>query len=115
MKRIFILFLLLSISVLNGYSGRDVLHVDFCQVYGSVYVETIRTRAHFRVYIEKDETLANLSVFKQTIDLYADKPGNWHFVTNRAFADFTIFIEPQKGSHDFTISYTETESFAGCK
>lgn len=100
---------------MNGYSGRDVLHVDYCEIFGSVYVETIRNKAHYRVYIEKDETLANLSVYKQSIDLYADKPGNWHFVDNRAFADFTIFIETQKGSQDFTISYTETESFAGCK
>lgn len=89
--------------------------VDLCRVYGKFYVVTNKNIADFKVYIEESEGLSDLLVYQHTNKFYADKPGQWFFTTNKQEADFWIYFEPQKGYANFSITYTDTESFAGCK
>lgn len=88
---------------------------NMCQLQGKVFEEKSRAYATYRVFVENDEGLADLVVFKENSAVYADKPGKWFFVKTRNFADFTIYVEESRSLADFTISYTEYESFAGCR
>lgn len=87
---------------------------DYCSLHGSVYVETERNNAHFLVFVEESEAFADMMVYKESNKLFADRPGLWHFVKTRNFADFTIFIVKDKGLAHFSIHYIEAQSFAGC-
>lgn len=114
LKRIISFLVLTGLSVLSFSGTKDLSSFDYCRVYGSVYFVKDRHRADFFVYIEEDETMADIAVFKENVDLYADRPGIWFITENEAFADFRLYVEDRKGSQDFTVFYTETESFAGC-
>ena len=70
--------------------------------------------ADFVVYIEDSEYSADLVVFEQENAFYADRPGHWHFVQNKSFADSFVFFTKKRNMADFIIAFTETESFAGC-
>jgi hypothetical protein len=86
-----------------------------CEVYGVVYVEKIRSRADFVVYVEQeDDFLASLRVFKEDNKLFANRAGMWCFVETQAFADFSIFLTEDRAMADFIISYTDREFMAGC-
>lgn len=87
---------------------------DYCSLHGSVYVEKDRKNADFLAYVEESEAFADLIVYKESNKLFADRPGLWHFVDSRNFADFTIFFVKDKGLAHFSIHYTDAPSFAGC-
>ena len=86
----------------------------FCQIYGSIAVVDDPRRAHYKVYVEESEGLADLIVYEEEIQLYADRVGIWHFMENPGLADFVIFFEDSKYYADFSIYYTDVESFARC-
>lgn len=91
---------------------------DPCKIFGSVYLETDpRRRANCFgvVYVEPEEAFANLLVFKESNKLFADKAGLWAEAPNREFADYVLFVTPDRGQADFAIHYTTVRSFAGCK
>jgi Family of unknown function (DUF6150) len=88
---------------------------DLCNLFGSVFVETNRTAARYKVYIESSEAFADLVVFKQSSNLFADRSGQWYFSTFKGTAAFTICFVEQKALADFSVFFTPTESFAGCK
>ncbi|MFY0626343.1 MAG: hypothetical protein JXR07_08620 [Reichenbachiella sp.] len=85
-----------------------------CNVYGKIYREQNPGRADYRVFVEDSEAFADVLVFVQDNELYADRAGQWAFVENRSFANVYIYFEKNRNLADFTIAYTETESFAGC-
>ncbi len=85
-----------------------------CEVFGVVYVQTIPSRADFLVYVEQDEYLANLRVFKEINKLLADRAGLWHFVEKEGFADFSVCFVEDRAKADFIIFFTDKEFFAGC-
>ncbi|RJE71626.1 hypothetical protein BGP76_05930 [Reichenbachiella sp. MSK19-1] len=88
---------------------------DPCQIYGKVYYETRDpNRADYRVYVEESESFADVVVYEETNALYADRPGHWARVDNPGFANIYIYLERNRSLADFSIYYTETESFAGC-
>ncbi|MFY0651274.1 MAG: hypothetical protein JXQ96_04540 [Cyclobacteriaceae bacterium] len=87
---------------------------DPCKLFGIVYVEKNPNYAHFRVFEEETEAFADVHVFEEDNRLYADKKGIWYFTDKKEFADFYIYWEPQRGLADFTVYFTEYESFAGC-
>ncbi len=87
---------------------------DFCDLYGAVYITSAKTQANYKVYVEDSEAFADLLIFEEDNELFADEPGKWYFVKDQAFSDFTIYITTSKREADFTIHYTEAESFAGC-
>jgi hypothetical protein len=89
-----------------------------CKIYGSVYLETDPSRRSYcfgTVYVEPEEAFADLIVFKESNKLFADKAGLWADAPARDFADYVLFVTPDRGKADFAIHYTKVRSFAGCK
>jgi hypothetical protein len=89
-----------------------------CKIFGSVYLETDPRRRSYcfgTVYVEPEEAFANLVVFTEQNKLFADKAGLWHEAPARDFADYVLFVTPDRGKADFAIHYTKVRSFAGCK
>lgn len=89
--------------------------VEPCKIYGKIFIVDQKHLADFRVYEEETEAFANLVVFKHENRFYADKSGQWFITKDKTEADFWIYFTEIKGQSDFTIAYTPTESFAGCK
>jgi hypothetical protein len=85
-----------------------------CEIYGVVYVQSIPSRANFLVYVEQDEYLAQLRVFKEDNRLLANNVGMWYFSDNEGFADVSICFVTDRAKADFAIYYTDKEFFAGC-
>jgi len=118
-RKTFNVFLLIALVIILG--GNDfVKPLDddqsrFCYVYGTIAVVDDPRRAHFRVYVEESEGLAELIIFKEEIRLYADRQGIWHFGKNPGLADYVIYFEENKFLADFSIYYTDVESFARCQ
>jgi len=89
--------------------------VDYCRIYGTVYIEKDRAYADYRVYVAEDEGAANMSVFLEDNALYADQSGIWYFTKDRNQAQYRIYLEKTKSFADFSIAYTTARSFAGCR
>ena len=106
-----VVFLLVSATP----KAERVRRLDFCQVYGAVYLESERNFADVRIFVEPTEGLARLSVFREDNILYADRPGVWYITDNRNEADFRVYIEKTRGFADFSIFYIDNPSFAGCR
>jgi hypothetical protein len=88
--------------------------VDFCKLFGAVYVEENPRLADFRVFEEESEAFCDIKVFEVEDRLYADRQGLWHFTKKKEFADFTVYFEPNRGLADFSVYFIDVESFAGC-
>lgn len=88
--------------------------MDFCKLFGSVYIEKNPKIADFRVYEEDSEAFCDIKVFEVESRVYANQEGLWHFTDTKAFADFTIYFEPKKGLADFSVYFIDVESFSGC-
>lgn len=89
-----------------------------CRIYGAVYLETDPSRRAYcygTVYVEPDEAFANVLVYQEDNKLFADKAGLWSEAPNREFADYVLFVTPDRNRADFSIHYTKVRSFAGCK
>ena len=89
-----------------------------CKIYGSVYLEIDPARRSYcfgTVYVEPEEAFADLLIFKETNKLFADKAGLWADAPARDFADYVLFVTPDRAKADFSIHYTKVRSFAGCK
>jgi hypothetical protein len=92
--------------------------VEPCRIYGSIYLETdprLRSNCFATVYIEPEETFADVLVYNENNKLFADKAGLWYPADNRAFADYTLFVTTDRNLAEFSIHYTKVRSFAGCK
>jgi len=115
MKKYFSLVLFMGIINSKILAQNRMRYEDPCQIFGTAYVETDRQRATYFVYIEtEDDYSADLRVFKEYNQLYADKSGYWFLSKTKAFADFSIFLVPHRSEADFTIFYVEDEIDAGC-
>lgn len=113
MKHLFLIFILFI-----GYKTFAQVapgRVDPCKVFGKLYIVTDKRQADYKIYEEETEAFAQLVVYKQDNRFYADKQGQWFFTKDRTEADFWVYFVDSKGLSDFTIAYTQTESFAGCK
>ncbi len=92
--------------------------VEFCQIFGAVYLERDprqRGFCSFIAYEEPEEAFADINVFQEDNRLFADRQGLWYLAPNRAFADYVVFVSPTRGQADFSIHYTPTRGFAGCR
>ncbi len=109
--RIFLVaFLLAPASPPVAFSGQ----IDYCRIFGAVYVENKPGRADYHVYVEESEAFADIVVYKADNRLFADKEGLWYFTDKKAFADFTVYFEKEKGLAEFSVCFTDSEAFAGC-
>jgi hypothetical protein len=86
-----------------------------CAIRGAIYYTTFRQQADFTIFVEDSPDFADMQVYKERQRLFADKPGLWHFVDHPHLADYILFVEQNRSAADFTIAYTPTQSFAGCK
>ncbi|WP_236704886.1 DUF6150 family protein [Hymenobacter sp. AT01-02] len=92
--------------------------VEPCRIYGSVYLETDPRRKNYcfgTLYIEAEDTFADVLVYKETNKLFADKAGLWYITDSPSFADYSLFVTPQRNLADFAIYFTKVRSFAGCR
>lgn len=87
----------------------------FCKLSGAFFEESDPARIQYRVYLEETEAFADLVVFKSENALFADKPGLWYFTRSRAEATWFIAFVKEREKADFSVFFTETESFAGCQ
>jgi len=111
-------FILTALLAFGPAKAAPASSLDPCRIFGSVYLETDPSRRSYcfgTVYVEPEEAFANLVVFKESNKLFADKAGLWADAPNREFADYVLFVTPDRGKADFAIHYTTVRSFAGCK
>lgn len=85
-----------------------------CNIYGNIFLTNSAKNAQFVVYVESEESFADLVVFKESEASYADIPGHWLITEELVLSDYSIYITENISEADFTIAFTETESFAGC-
>ncbi|GEO03298.1 hypothetical protein AAE02nite_09620 [Adhaeribacter aerolatus] len=91
---------------------------EICRMFGSIYLTADpkqKNYARFTVYIDTEDTYADLLVFRENNKLFADAPGLWYITTSRNFADHVLFITTNRAFADFTIHYTKARTFAGCR
>jgi len=89
--------------------------IDYCRVYGVIYIEKERAFADAHVYVEENEGLARMQVFREDNALYADRPGVWYITDDRNAADYRVYIEKNRSFAQFSIFYIDNPSFAGCR
>lgn len=92
--------------------------VEPCRIYGSVFLETNPARRGFcfaTVYLEPEEAFADVLVYREDNKLFADKAGFWYLSPGPNFADYVLFVTANRALADFSITYTEVRSFAGCR
>ena len=87
---------------------------DPCNLQGTVFVETNKSRADFSVYVDSNSATVDLIVFPESRHLYANRTGLWHFTEDRSIANLVIFYEKSRAAANIVIQFTKTESFAGC-
>ncbi len=103
-------FLILSI-VPKTFAKRKSIG---CNVYGAIYIEKEKSRAHFSVFVSEYEEDADLLVFNHENRLFADRVGLWYIVSDRSFADYTIYLESDEAYADFSVYYMDDEAMVGC-
>ena len=111
MSRITYVFLLIgflgSINLANA-------QIKYCDLHGSVFIETEKSRANFIVYVDESEAFADFLVFEEENRLYADTGGLWFFVENRGIANFSVYFTKEKSEAHFIIFFTDSTTFVGC-
>lgn len=91
---------------------------QICRMFGSVHLTSDpkqRNFARYVVYIEPEETYADLLVFKENNKLFADGPGLWFMTSSRNFADHIFYVTTNRAFADFSICFTDKRTFAGCR
>ena len=86
----------------------------YCDIGGSFYIVDSKNEAHYTVFEEESAVSADLIVFEHENRLFADRPAHWVFVDNEAFSDFRIYFTKKKSEAEFSVFFTDFESFAGC-
>lgn len=108
-------FLILILYIVPGFIFGQSFKVDKCRLFGGIYFIEDKSKADAIIYIEESEGSADLTVFKQTNILYADRSGQWYITTSKAQARFYVFIEENKRMADYSVAFISSESFAGCR
>ena len=85
-----------------------------CDVYGTVYEVEYPSQADYFVYESGSEAFADVIVYEETNRLYADKKGKWFFAKKPGLARHKIYFVDKKSQADFSVYFTQFESFAGC-
>jgi hypothetical protein len=91
--KVAVVIMLLSLVSSPSNSSRQV---DFCKVFGSVYVEDSAEAADYRVYKDNSEAFCDIKVFKVDSRVYADQQGLWHFTKIKALLIFQYILNQTK-------------------
>lgn len=86
----------------------------YCNVYGVMVEVESRREADYIVFEQSSESFADIVVYDQDNKLFANKPGQWHFVDNKRFAKYRLFFTNDQDEAHFSVFFTDFESFAGC-
>ncbi len=89
--------------------------INYCQVYGSIYIESNIEMADYSIFIQPEEAFADLVAYKTDDALYASANGLWYITNQKAFADHIIYFSTTESNADFSVYFTDNESFVGCK
>jgi len=108
------IFFVLGLFFFISTAFAQVVKPDPCNLKGSVFIEPVKSRAYFSVFVDENSPTVDLIVYKVDKKLYADRPGLWHITDDKAIADFIVYIEKSRAGANLTIQFTPTESFAGC-
>ena len=104
LKTLIVLPLLLVLGSWNHPSPQNRL-IDYCSIYGHIYLTSTAAKAEFIVFVENQESFADLVVFKERSSAYANQVGKWCFVEDGRLADYYIYITKNISEADFTIAY----------
>lgn len=85
-----------------------------CEVFGNIYFVTQSKNADYVIFVQTEEAFADVVIYKEEEFAYADRSGHWYVTEDILLSDSRVFITENIAEADFTIAYTETESFAGC-
>lgn len=88
---------------------------NYCDIYGVIYFEKNRYAAQASIFIEEDETRANLLVFKEDNKLFADQEGLWYITENPSIAHYRLYKTNERRDADITIAFIEERAFVGCQ
>lgn len=91
---------------------------DYCDIYGSVYLERdprYKNTASKIVFLNEEEAFANLVVYRENNKLFADGRGIWFITPTKAFADHILYVTDQRLQADFTVYFTDVRSSATCR
>lgn len=91
---------------------------EICRLFGSVYLTADprqKNYARYTVFIDTEDTYADITVYKESNKLFADAPGLWYLTSSRNFADHVLFITTNRALADFTIYYSKARTLAGCR
>ena len=108
-----ILKLILPIFLLFEAPSKEP-QIDFCEVYGAIYVAEYPERADYLVYEESSEAFARMIIFEENSEIMADRKGKWYFTDNPDFARFRVYFTERRGAADFSVYFTDFESLSGC-
>ncbi|MCU0450261.1 MAG: DUF6150 family protein [Bernardetiaceae bacterium] len=94
---------------------RGPARVHPCDVFGVIHISKDPYLAQFRVFVETEaDYRADVIVFKENNQLYADRQGIWFVTDKRGFATYTVAYVTDRSQADFIVYFTEKENFAGC-
>lgn len=107
--------LLLGGPAESTVSPAKTAQIDPCQVFGAIYIEEYPENAQFLVYEEESEAFARIQIFEEDNRLMANETGKWYFTDTRDFARYSVYFVEKKINADFSVYFTDFESFAGCR
>ncbi|MFD3002135.1 DUF6150 family protein [Pontibacter toksunensis] len=91
---------------------------DYCDIYGSVYLERdpkYKNTASRIVFLNEEEAFANMVVYRENNKLFADGRAIWFVTPTKAFADHILYVTDQRHQADFTVYFTDVRSSATCR
>lgn len=88
---------------------------DLCELQGAVYISHQPQLADYRLHRLEEPDFADLRVYWQPVQAYADMPGHWYLTNIRAEADFTVYWEPNPQLAQGTVAITDLQGHAGCE
>lgn len=115
MNKITLIALIAGFLCLASTGAKAQTPERYCKVWGPVYEVDDPARADFIVYEEDTEAFAEVLIFETDSELYADREGLWYFTKNEHFARYRIFFADERYQAHFSVYFTTTESFAGCR
>lgn len=91
---------------------------DYCDIYGSVYLERdprYKNTASRIVFLNEEEAFANMVVYRENNKLFADGRAIWFITPTKAFANHILYVTDQRHQADFTVYFTDVRSSATCR
>jgi hypothetical protein len=106
------LLAILLLYVFNSINAQT--YTPICHVFGQIYIEPDPKLAQYKVFIEQSEYAADIVIFKENNQLFADTEGKWFMTDNIYFANYTVCFVSDKKQAQFSVYFTDIDSYARC-